>query len=93
MSWLYVRMTDLLARAGWPRAPHRTPLEYLGELRPHFAGPLAPAATLVEAITDRFLRARYGRGDVSASELDDSRAALTDLERMLRGVKGEQPRA
>jgi hypothetical protein len=86
MSWLYSRMAALLARAGWPREPSRTPQEYLEELRPHLSGSLAAALPLVERVTDRFQRARYGRGDLTPEDLADARACLVELDRILKGV-------
>ena len=84
MSWVYLRMTGLFSRYGWPRRPSVTPHEYLAGLRAHLTGPLAPALAITETITDRFIAARYGRGDVSATEMDDARASLAELERLLR---------
>jgi Transglutaminase-like superfamily/Domain of unknown function (DUF4129) len=84
MSWVYGRMSALLGRAGWPRRPSSTPHEYLEELRPHLIGPLAPVAAGVEAITRRFVAARYGRGRLSPAELEEARATLADLARLLR---------
>jgi hypothetical protein len=84
MSWVYGRMTSVLARAGWARRPSITPHEYLEELRPHLTGPLAPATPLVEAITRHFVAARYGRGAMSSADLEEARATLAELERLLR---------
>jgi transglutaminase-like putative cysteine protease len=91
MSWVYLRMASLLGRYGWPRRPSATPHEYLAELRDHLTGPLAPALAIAEQITGRFVAARYGRGDVSAAELDTARASLAELERLLR-VHGRRSR-
>lgn len=84
MSWVYGRMTALLGRAGWARRPASTPHEYLEEVLPHLAGPLAPAAPFVEAITCRFVAARYSRATLSPAELEEARATLAELQRLLR---------
>jgi transglutaminase-like putative cysteine protease len=52
------RFGDKLAKAGLARAPHEGPLDYLARIRtarPDLAGE-------AEAITERYVRARYGEG-------------------------------
>lgn len=66
---LYGELLDDAARAGLPRPPERTPLEFAPDVAAHLA---APAAS---AISEAFSRARYGGLHPSDTETEALRRA------------------
>src|SRR5207253_603073 len=83
----YRDMADALARAGWRRAPSETPSAFLARLRSDPPAELAGALATAEAVTDAFVRARYGEESIAADTLADTAERVRGLRRTLRGHK------
>lgn len=76
----YAAMEGVLAAAGTAPRPADTPAELLARAQASGAVPAGPAT----ALTELFRLARFGRGPVTAGDLDDARAYLAELRAALR---------
>jgi transglutaminase-like putative cysteine protease len=83
----YRDMAGAFARAGWQRAPSETPSAFLARLRSEMPAELAPALATAEAVTDAFVRARYGEESIPSNTLADIAARVQALRRVLGGRK------
>jgi hypothetical protein len=74
---IYGNLLALLAAAGHPRQPEQTPYEY-----EPVAGEVLPTRQAeIRAITDAYVRARYGELEISGEELARLQEAWKDIER------------
>ena len=88
----YARLCHLLARRGRPRAPSQTPLEFLAVLesatraadqwRVHVLPP--QSFPPIRALTETFVRARYGPGPVGDELAQVAVQRLAEVQRALR---------
>jgi transglutaminase-like putative cysteine protease len=77
---MYLQLRAACARAGLAVAPGLTPLALVERVRAERGS----AARAVERLVDLYLRARYGREPLGASELREMRQALAAARRFLR---------
>jgi hypothetical protein len=83
MALRYRELSDLLARAGWPRSPAETPAAYLSRLRAELPADLAPVLTSAEFVTDAFTRARYAEEAVPTAILSEAEDQVKSARRVL----------
>ena len=85
---IYQRLLEMAARLGRPRPVTRTPYEFLGDLTM-----LLPASQAdLQAITDAYVRARYGSASTAETDVETAQQAWQRLKQEGVRVKAEMAR-
>ncbi|MGB9588683.1 MAG: DUF4129 domain-containing protein, partial [Armatimonadota bacterium] len=80
----YYKMCMLLAKAGHPKRPTLTPLEYADELALSFGSELEDALESVGVLTTLFVEWRYSGRELSEEHI---RCAARELDRLARHLR------
>ncbi|MDB4950829.1 MAG: hypothetical protein JWM27_3478 [Gemmatimonadetes bacterium] len=84
---IYLDLRRAYERAGWPRPPGETPLDFAAALRAKGA----PAAQTAAHVVDLYLRARFGGRDIGGEGRRRMRAGLDAVRESLRRAGRRRP--